>query len=151
MRTWALIILIRVKLSFYGLGLIFRVKHLFTTVSVQLIFLVLLFSIFMVLFFQWFFNGLHGSHDSLARILYTLFVFRKQTGRQTPTDGRSIFCTNPLFWNKNPSYAMVNWFIVICSVVPKWRSVWGLGIYFQRWFACQRAKSFGESKEVRFR
>ena len=25
-----------------------------------------------VFFFQWFFNGLHGSHDSLARILHTL-------------------------------------------------------------------------------
>ena len=34
---------------------------------------VLLFSIFMVFFFfQCFFNGLHDSHDSLARILYTL-------------------------------------------------------------------------------
>ena len=34
---------------------------------------VLLFSIFMVFFFfQCFFNGLHVSHVSLARILYTL-------------------------------------------------------------------------------
>ena len=35
-------------------------------------FSVLLFSILMVFFFQWFFNGLHSSHDLLARILYTL-------------------------------------------------------------------------------
>ena len=57
--------------------MLFRVKHLFTTVSVQLMFSLLLFSIFMVFFFsmilQWTAIGLHdsGSHDLLAHILYT--------------------------------------------------------------------------------
>ena len=53
------------------MGSLFRVKHLFTMVSVQLMFSVLLCSFFMVCFsmiLQW----TACSHDSLARILCTL-------------------------------------------------------------------------------